>query len=294
MTLAETETVGVMVPVERPSSLIALSAPLDDIIAAQKSYHETCAALLDESDIQVIGTKAFKKRSAWNKLSVAFGVSTEEQRTTHERDERGRIIRTECVVRAKAPNGRVSDGLGACDRFERCCEPEICNKREIWEDTGKPTGHTHCTFPCHQAHFSNPQHDIPATAFTRASNRAKADLFGMGEVSAEEVTGDGGDWHPNDTAGNHSSAPRESSGPRMISDGQVGMIKAVANKLNYGTPQEAVKKFAGKDATPESLTMAEARKVIDGLKAEENGGPIETQARTVAPNNTAPSEGEPF
>jgi len=187
--IIEAEATVALVPVERPSSLVVLAAPLDEIVAAQKSYQAVCVALLDDNDIQKIGKKEFKKRSAWNKLSVAFGVSVEEVRTVHERDERGRIVRTECVVRATAPNGRHSDGLGACDLYERCCDPDTCTKREKWPDTGKPTGHVHCTeFPCKQAHFSNPQHDIPATAFTRASNRAKADLFGLGEVSAEEIT----------------------------------------------------------------------------------------------------------
>jgi hypothetical protein len=187
--IIDAEATVALVPVERPSSLVVLAAPLDEIVAAQKSYQAVCVALLDDNDIQKIGKKEFKKRSAWNKLSVAFGVSVEEVRTVHERDERGRIVRTECVVRATAPNGRHSDGLGACDLYERCCDPGTCTKREKWPDSKKPTGHVHCTeFPCKQAHFSNPQHDIPATAFTRASNRAKADLFGLGEVSAEEIT----------------------------------------------------------------------------------------------------------
>lgn len=189
MTVVDVEATEVrheIIPVGS-SQLVALAAPLDQIVQAQRTYHEVCVALLDEHDIQVIGKKEFKKRSAWNKLAVAFGVSTTEVRTVHERDERGRIVRTECVVRAQAPNGRVSEGIGACDLYERCCDQDTCTKWLTYPDTGKSTGHTHCTVPCRTAHFSNPQHDIPATAFTRASNRAKADLFGMGEVSAEEV-----------------------------------------------------------------------------------------------------------
>lgn len=178
---------GDVVPHREVSSLVALSAPINDIVTAQQQYLEVCTRLLDANDIQVIGKKEFKKRSAWNKLAVAFGISTQVLSTTHERDDRGRIIRTECVVRAIAPNGRISDGIGACDLYERCCDPDTCTKWLTYPDSGKPTGHTHCSVPCRTAHFSNPQHDIPATAFTRASNRAKADLFGMGEVSAEEV-----------------------------------------------------------------------------------------------------------
>ena len=34
---------------------------------------------------------------------------------------------------------------------------------------------------------AHPNHDIPATAMTRATNRAIADLIGAGEVTAEEI-----------------------------------------------------------------------------------------------------------
>lgn len=177
-----------LVPARSESSLIALAGSVADIVAAQAAYQEVCRALLDSSDIQMIGQKEFKKKSAWRKLGVAFGVSTQILTTTHERNERGRIVRTEVVARATAPNGRFAEGIGACDLYERCCEPETCNKLEFWEDSGRATGHKHCAeFPCKTAHFSNPQHDIPATAATRATNRAAADLFGMGEVSAEEM-----------------------------------------------------------------------------------------------------------
>jgi hypothetical protein len=270
-------TTGALVPAPRPS-LIALAAPIGEIVQAQKAYHDVCTALLDENDIQVIGSKTFKKRSAWNKLAVAFAVSTEEVRTSHERDERGRITRTECVVRATAPNGRVSDGIGACDLYERCCDPETCTKKTVWPDSGRPTGHTHCTYPCKQAHFGNSQHDIPATAFTRASNRAKADLFGMGEVSAEEVTGekaqswDAGPREPAPVAATSSRpAATAPASPRQISKGQIGLIEAVSGKLNYDCPEDAVAFILGEARLPEHLTMAEARRVIDALKGMEAG-----------------------
>ena len=65
-------------------------------------------------------------------------------------------MRAEYVVEAKAPNGRSAVGVGIASIHER--------------------------------QFSNPEHDIPATAHTRAKNRAFADLFGLGEVSAEEIS----------------------------------------------------------------------------------------------------------
>jgi hypothetical protein len=190
-----------LVPARQESSLIALAGTVEDIVAAQNAYQTVCRALLDASDIQLIGQREFKKKSAWRKLGVAFGVSTQILSTTHERNDRGRIVRTEVVARATAPNGRFAEGIGACDLYERCCDPDICNRN-----------HVHCTgFPCKNVHFSNPQHDIPATAATRATNRAAADLFGMGEVSAEEMTDHDGYESP--TTQTTSSAPQAPTGP---------------------------------------------------------------------------------
>lgn len=190
--------VSTLVPV--PSAgIVRQVAPTGDIVAAQAAYHELCGALLDpNTDYQRIGRKDFPKKSAWRKLAVAFNVSVSLVERSYERDGAGRIIRAEVVARATAPNGRTMDGIGACDLFEKCCPgtdgaPEDCTNRSQY--------HTHCRANCSgRAHFSNPSHDLPSTAHTRATNRACADLFGMGEVSAEEITNAGAvaDQHQED------------------------------------------------------------------------------------------------
>jgi hypothetical protein len=144
----------VPVPATRPDLLSA--APVADVVALQRMFHDLCVALLDESDYQAISGKRYKKKSAWRKLSAAFNVSDTILEKVYYRDEDGRIGRAEVTVRATAPNGRSAEGLGVCS-------------------TREPRG------------FSNPEHDIPATAHTRAKNRAFSDLFGLGEVSAEEM-----------------------------------------------------------------------------------------------------------
>ena len=91
-------------------------------------------------------------------------------------------VRAEVIVRATAPGGRTMDGLGSCDLREKCCDSRRCRN--------SARGHRHCDqVDGHDPamHFSHPQHDIPATAHTRATNRACSDLFGFGEVSAEEI-----------------------------------------------------------------------------------------------------------
>lgn len=157
-----------LAPVPPTGGLVRAVASVADVVAAQHEYHALCNALLDANDFQRIQGKDFRKKSAWRKLAVAFNVSVTLVERIYERDPLGRIIRAEVVARATAPNGRAMDGIGACDVKEKC--------------------RNNCPANCDGTrHFSNPSHDLPATAATRATNRACADLFGMGEVSAEEV-----------------------------------------------------------------------------------------------------------
>jgi hypothetical protein len=167
---------GEIVPVAVRADLLE-SAPVADVVALQKTFHDLCIALLDDDDYQAIKGKRFKKKSAWRKLAAAFNVSDSLLDRQYERDEDGRILRAEVTVRATAPNGRFADGLGLASVRERP--------------------------------FNNPEHDIPATAHTRAKNRAFADLFGLGEVSAEEITEDRA---PTSGLSRKQSAPRRASG----------------------------------------------------------------------------------
>lgn len=154
-----TPTVAALAPIRPGDALVRAAASVSDVEQAFRDYQRLCAVLLDDDDVQRIQGKTFRKKSAWRKLAVAFGVSCEVIERIYDRDDAGRIVRAEIVVRAFAPNGRRMDGLGICDISER--------------------------------RFSKPNHDVPATAMTRATNRACADLFGMGEVSAEEILDDG-------------------------------------------------------------------------------------------------------
>tara|TARA_R110002020_G_scaffold128694_3_gene288394 strand:- start:2711 stop:3394 length:684 start_codon:yes stop_codon:yes gene_type:complete len=139
-----------------PSTIVRPAGSQKDIVGAMNDYQDLCVALLDDNDFQTIQGKKFVKRSGMRKLAVAYGVTFEI--VNHELfwDDTGDLKAAEFIVRATAPNGRFADGWGACAVKER--------------NAGKKA-----------------THDIPATAETRAKNRACADLFGMGEVSAEEV-----------------------------------------------------------------------------------------------------------
>jgi hypothetical protein len=135
--------------------LVALTLSAAQAASYMDSYESVCLRILRPDDIQRIAGREFIKRSGWRKLGVWAQVSAEILSATEVRDEAGKLQRARYKVRASAPNGRYMDGIGVCDRSERA--------------------------------FTKPEHDIPATAHTRAVNRAFADLFGLGAVSAEEV-----------------------------------------------------------------------------------------------------------
>lgn len=142
-----------------------------DVDGAKKfweNYQQLTESILDASDYQ---GGQFKKKSAWRKYATAFNISDEiinEETTT---DEKGRILSSKFYVKATAPNGRSSMGVGVCSLYDKITK----------RDTTEPT-----EFELRKR-FSNAEHDIPATAHTRAKNRAISDLIGAGEVSAEEM-----------------------------------------------------------------------------------------------------------
>jgi hypothetical protein len=189
---------GEIIPVRAD---LLTAAPVADAVALQRAFLDLCTALLDPTDFQTIGGKEYKTKSAWRKLAAAFNVSDEilGRDYTYNPDT-GRIVRAEYTVRATAPNGRQSVGVGICSIFE-------------------PRG------------FANSEHDIPATAHTRAKNRAFSDLFGLGEVSADEVTYQG------NVSGGAGPGSGESQAKRTPS-----------RKGSGPTPSEALGAIAGADA----------------------------------------------
>jgi hypothetical protein len=138
-------------------------APLDAQATKQAiaAYQAGLNAVLDESDIQSFtdrrgGRHKFVKRSGWRKIALWCDLSLENRGVEVDRDVNGKPLRARVVARASAPNGRYADGEGACDMGER---PNMS------------------------------EHDMLATAATRAFNRAISNLVGLGAVSAEEMDG---------------------------------------------------------------------------------------------------------
>jgi hypothetical protein len=142
------KSVAAIEPVDTSTALVRPGASTEEIVALMDDYQELCQKLLDKSDWQMIQGKRFPKRSAWRKLAVAYGVSFEIISKDLTRNEEGELIAADFVVRATAPNGRYADGWGAASVIEK-------------GPRGNQRGKAY--------------HDVPATAETRAKNRAAAD-----------------------------------------------------------------------------------------------------------------------
>jgi len=95
------------------------------------------------------------KKSGWRKLANAFNLSVQKisEVIIPEPPRETQYAKVEVLV--IAPNGRTMPGEGVCSVHERG--------------------------------FAKQDHDIPATAMTRAVNRGISDLIAAGEVSAEEI-----------------------------------------------------------------------------------------------------------
>ena len=143
-----------IVVVEQDSAAIS-TVNVDQALQEWNAYQKITELMLDETDYQQIQGRAFKKKSAWRKYARAFNITTEIIDKDIVKTDKGQVKEASFIVRATLPTGRYADGWGNCSRQEG-------NK-------------------------AHPNHDIPATAMTRATNRAIADLIGAGEVTAEEI-----------------------------------------------------------------------------------------------------------
>ncbi len=126
--------------------------------AAWDAYVAMAKALEDPADVVEIEGKAFRRKSFWRKIALAYGIDVVLREATQELkdDAEGAYWSAHVVVRASSRTGRHVDGVASCSNREP-------NKRAA-------TAHV-----------------VYATAYTRAANRAIADLVAAGEVSAEEV-----------------------------------------------------------------------------------------------------------
>lgn len=193
---------------------------LERHVALIAAYDVAVSKLVTQADVQVEGKRTFKKKSAWRKLAQFFRVSTEILRNERwweideESGEKHLVARV--VVRGRAPWGQTAETVGLCSTREsrfyatgiRCLN---CGG-PMWDNRAPGKSRNGEAFRCKDnecggsimpGEFDESQlqrrpnatarakadHDVEATAATRAVNRAISDLIAAGEVSAEEMEG---------------------------------------------------------------------------------------------------------
>lgn len=159
-----------LVPIENTGEMIS-PVDVEGAVEYWEQYTKLTEQILDKSDYQKIGKKTFKKKSAWRKYQAAFNISDEIVKEELQYNESRMIITAKYTVKATAPNGRTSEGVGVCSIYDKIKATD----KEMPSD-----------FQLRQR-YSQAEHDIPSTAHTRAKSRAIADLIGTGEVTAEEI-----------------------------------------------------------------------------------------------------------
>lgn len=137
------------------SPIVVCAVTAEVMRASMQQFQSVKASLLDKKDIATIQNKPYIKRSGWRKLGLAFNLSDEIIKEVRDEIDGGFLWRI--WVRVWAPNGRSVVGIGGCCSDER--------------------------------DFAHLEHDVYATAHTRAKNRALSDMIGSGEVSWEELRG---------------------------------------------------------------------------------------------------------
>lgn len=159
-------TAAPVLPVQEIARLAPLRPlPIYEVQRAMQEYQQGLQSILDDTDWQTFADRQgserrFVKRTGWRKVATWFGLDLEIDvgSIVDVRDENDQPLRVRLIGRVIAPNGRKAEDVGACSITER--------------------------------RFSKPDHDLLATAATRALNRATSNLVGMGELTAEEIGDD--------------------------------------------------------------------------------------------------------
>lgn len=147
--MVETETTQIT-----PFEIVRPLVTTEQAVEQWRLFEELKQSLLTDDDYATIQKKPYVKKSGFRKIAVFFGLSDSIISEDRVDRENGTFF-WRIKVQAAAPNGRTSIGVGICDSQER--------------------------------KFSHVEHDVYATAHTRAKNRAISDMVAGGLVSAEEL-----------------------------------------------------------------------------------------------------------
>jgi len=169
--------------------LVKPTADLEEVAEVYDTFENMKNNLLKGSDKQTIGSgsnkSTFITKSGWRKIATAFNVTVEV--VEKEKTVENGVLTWKVKARATANNGKAAESWSACASNEsnhmeylKSVDDDMKQKDDVFKVDGK------------WRRLKHPrevnEHDIIATAETRAKNRAISDLVGGGDVSAEEVT----------------------------------------------------------------------------------------------------------
>ena len=272
--------------VVRPAADSAIVNPLvtvEEAKAAWEHYQRLTSAILDDSDYQTIGSKKFKKKAAWRKYMRFYGLDEDESRTRIEVSRNGQQFNVpglpvafpvfaSAFVVVRSGNGKTWTGYHECHVSEKCCPAAVsqpCDKKG-WSK------HKCCAQGCSgMVHFSHPG-DLPATAHTRAKNRAISDAIGAGEVSAEEAEG-----------GRGNASGEDEREPQHICPGCGKTGAVMQSKAEYGGGWLCWKKGKTSDGQPGCGWRGQEEPPLEKLDQDEVRPP------TAAPAPAGESQGQP-
>jgi len=182
--------------------------------------------LLVEDDYAKIQGKPYVKKSGFRKIAVFFNLSDE---IIHEErvDREDGSFYWRIKVKATAPNNRTSIGVGVCDSRER--------------------------------RFSHVEHDVYATAHTRAKNRAISDMVAGGIVSAEEM----GEDRPPTQANTPPQKKKPKTGPPpKQSPRKAENTTKVRTKTPDQDEEKVLNAFLDRDLRTNSLIVAKKNNAV--------------------------------
>lgn len=271
----------------------AIMSP-SDAKAEMGTYIAIVDAVLSPDDYSKIGNKQYKRKSGWRKLAKVFAVGDEIVNVETIRDSYGRPTFAAFQVKAIDPTGRSTIGYHEAHLSEKCCPTiygDTCPKAR-WDN------HDCCRTSCTgYVHWSLPG-NLPATAHTRAKNRAIADLIGAGEVSAEEMEIVGvEDPRPHRGKGRKPpteatparGGPRRAAKPRATLENEADQIRASRVETDNGDRPWRCAKCKDERAIPAKFKDCPYCGHLRGSKMK---APKPAETPAAASEETPPSEQE--
>lgn len=180
------------------NSLVRPVADVQEVAEVYEQFENIKSGLLKSGDTQSIGggknKQTFITKSGWRKIATAFNVSVDV--VEKERSVDDGVLTWRVKARATAPNGKVTESWSTCASNESNHMEYIGKNLKDVEQHKlyEPDDDSIMKVDGKWRRLKEPrevnEHDILATAETRAKNRAISDLVGGGSVSAEEVSKD--------------------------------------------------------------------------------------------------------